>query len=55
MNIWEMPSAELVEQYSDVKAALTPAITEATAVVTRARAMSTTLGRYSITMRVPAM
>ena len=55
MNIWELPSDALVKQYSDVKAMLTPAITEANAVVTRARTMSTTLQRYSITMRVPAM
>ena len=55
MNIWEFPSDALVKQYADVKAMLTPAITEANAVVTRARTMSTTLQRYNISMRVPAL
>jgi hypothetical protein len=55
MNIWEMPSTSLVQQYTDVKAALPPAITEANTVVTRARSLSTSLQRYNITMRVPAM
>jgi photosystem II stability/assembly factor-like uncharacterized protein len=55
MSIWEMPSDALVKQYTDLKAAMTPAITDANAVVTRARSLSTTLQRYNITMRVPAM
>jgi len=55
MNIWELPSDALLKEYTDVKAMLTPAITEANAVVTRARTMSTTLQRHNITMRVPAM
>jgi hypothetical protein len=55
MNIWETPSPALVTQYTDLKAALTPAIAEANAVVARARTLSTTLQRYNITMRVPPM
>jgi hypothetical protein len=54
MNIWEMPSDALVRQYTDLKAALTPAITEANAVVARARTLSATLARHNVTMRVPA-
>jgi hypothetical protein len=54
MNIGELPSDALVKQYTDLKAALTPAITEANAVVARARTLSTTLQRYNISMRVPA-
>ena len=54
MSIWEMPSAALVSQYTDLKTALPPAITEGNAVVTRARTLSTTLQRYNVTMRVPA-
>ncbi|HKS04883.1 MAG TPA: hypothetical protein VJR92_01100, partial [Gemmatimonadaceae bacterium] len=54
MNIWEMPSDALVRQYTDLKAALTPAITEGNAIIARARTLSTTLQRHNVTLRVPS-
>ena len=53
MGIWEPPSDALVRQYTDVKAALPKAITDANAVLQRARALSQTLGTHGVTLTVP--
>jgi hypothetical protein len=53
MGIWELPSASLLKQYNDVRLALPAAITEANALLARARTMSTTLRRYDLTLTVP--
>jgi hypothetical protein len=52
-GIWEMPSAALVAQYTEVKAALPRAITEANGVLTRARAASEALKSHNVTLTVP--
>ena len=53
MGIWEPPSDALVRQYTDVKAALLKAITDANAVIQRARTMSQTLSTHGVTLTVP--
>lgn len=53
MGIWESPSAAVTRQASSARSALNAAITEANSVLSRARSMSTTLQRYSITLNVP--
>lgn len=54
MGIWETPSAELAKQAADAKAAVPAAISEANAILERARGMSTTLGKYGVTLLAPA-
>ena len=53
MSIWEPPSEALVRQYTEVKASLPKAITDANAILQRARAMSQTLGTHGVTLTVP--
>jgi hypothetical protein len=52
-NLWETPSAALVKQATDAKAALAVAVTEANALMARARALSNQLGRDNVTILVP--
>ncbi|MBC8089716.1 MAG: hypothetical protein H7Z40_20830, partial [Phycisphaerae bacterium] len=54
-NVWETPSAALVKQATDAKAALALAITEANGVLSRARALSGQLARDKVTILVPPM
>jgi hypothetical protein len=54
MSFTEMPSATLMKQYDEVKAALPKAISDANAVLLRAMTMSATLKKYDITLNVPA-
>jgi len=53
MGIWEVPSAGVLKQADDAKLALTRAITEANAFMTRLRPMSETLKQYDVTLTVP--
>ena len=53
MGIWEPPSNALVRQYTEVKAALPKAITDANAVLLRARTLSRTLSSHGVTLTVP--
>jgi photosystem II stability/assembly factor-like uncharacterized protein len=53
MGIWEPPSAAMTTQASSARAALNSAITEATNVLTRARAVSAALRPHNITLNVP--
>jgi photosystem II stability/assembly factor-like uncharacterized protein len=53
MSIWEVPSAALVAQYNELKLTLPRAVTEANAFLARARTMSESLRRHSITLNVP--
>ena len=52
-GLWEMPSDALVKQATDAKAALTPAITEANAVLARVRALSAALAPHNVKLTVP--
>jgi len=55
MAFSEMPSATVTKQYDDVRAALPKAISDANAfLITRATAMSATLKKYDIELKVPA-
>lgn len=54
LAFWEMPSASVMKQYTDAKAALPKAIAETNAFLAKANAMSTTLGAQNITLTVPA-
>ena len=54
MAIWEAPSAASVRQYNDVKLGLPKATSDASALLTRAAAMSQTLKKYDINLNVPA-
>jgi hypothetical protein len=53
MGIWEAPSAAVSRQAASARTALTSAINDANAVLSRARALSPTLKRYSLTLEVP--
>jgi hypothetical protein len=53
MGIWEAPSVGATRQADEAKAALTKAMTEATAFLARAKTMSETLKRYDVTLNVP--
>lgn len=53
-NVWETPSAALLKQANDARAALTPAMTEASSVLSRARTVSTALNGSGIKMAIPA-
>jgi len=55
MAIWEAPSAASVRQYNEVKLGLPKATSDASALLTRASAMSQTLKKYDITLNVPAV
>lgn len=52
-NVWEMPSAAVVKQATDAKAALTLAMTEASGVLARARALAPPLERANVKITVP--
>ena len=54
MGAWETPSAALLKQSADVKVAMPAAINEANAFLAKARSMSQSLGKYNVTMLVPA-
>jgi hypothetical protein len=55
MAFSEMPSATVTKQYDDVRVALPKAISDANAfLITRATAMSATLKKYDIELKVPA-
>jgi photosystem II stability/assembly factor-like uncharacterized protein len=53
MQIWEPPSAAMTTQATSSRAALSAAITEATSVLTRARAVSAALRPHGVTLTVP--
>jgi hypothetical protein len=53
MGIWEMPSEALVKQYADIRLTLPKAITDANAILARARTLGTTLGSSGVTLTVP--
>jgi hypothetical protein len=55
MGIWETPSATLLNQANEARAALPAAITEATAFLTRAAQVSQALGTHGLTLTVPTM
>ena len=52
MGAWETPSASVMKQVTDVRAALPPAITAANAFMVKARAMSATLAPFGLTLKV---
>ena len=54
MGTWETPSAMVLKQVSDVKAALPTAMSEANTFIGKARAMALSLSPYGVTMLVPA-
>ncbi len=54
MGTWETPSAMVLKQVREVKAALPTAMAEANTFIGKARAMALSLSRYSVTMLVPA-
>jgi len=51
--VWESPSEALAKRYKDAKAELPKAITEANAWLGKAAAMSRTLEKYDVTLKVP--
>jgi hypothetical protein len=53
MNIWEAPSEAASRQAASARTALTAAITEANAVLARARTVSTALKAHNVTLNVP--
>ncbi len=53
MGVWETPSAAVLKQVDEVKAAVPGAVAEATALMTRARTMSQSLSSSGVTMTVP--
>ena len=53
MGIWEMPSDALMKQYNSAKVEVPKAIADANALLTKANAMSGTLVKYNIVLRVP--
>jgi photosystem II stability/assembly factor-like uncharacterized protein len=52
-GIWETPSESLQRQYADVRLAMPRLLTEANAFLTAARAASTELAKYQLTLSVP--
>ena len=53
LGVWEAPSAAVVRQSADARAALTQAITEADALLARVGPAAQALGQYGITLTVP--
>jgi len=53
MGIWETPSAGMLKQSADSKAALTKAIADADALMPKIAAVSAALKKYDITITVP--
>jgi hypothetical protein len=54
LGIWETPSDYNIKRYTDVKAALPRAVTEANGVLMRAMTLSQALKAHNITLNVPA-
>ena len=54
MEIWETPSAGMIRQGAEAKAALARAVTEANALLPKITALGTELKKYDITLTVPA-
>jgi len=54
MGIWETPSAGMLRQATEAKAALAKAIAEADALLPKISAASVVLKKYDITITVPA-
>jgi photosystem II stability/assembly factor-like uncharacterized protein len=54
MGIWETPSAGMVRQATEAKAALSKAIAEADALLPKIAVVSVALKKYDITINVPA-
>lgn len=52
-NLWETPSAAMVKQANDAKLALTAAVTEANAVLARARTLAAQFERQNVKVAVP--
>jgi photosystem II stability/assembly factor-like uncharacterized protein len=52
-GIWETPSESLQRQYADLRLSMPRLTTEANAFMTAARAVSTELAKYSLTLTVP--
>lgn len=52
-GIWETPSEALTRRYTEAKAALPAAISEANTVLAKATALSPTLKKYGIELNVP--
>src|SRR6185312_9591648 len=55
MAIWEAPSAASVRQYNEVKLGLPKATSDASALLSRAAAVSQALKKYDINLNVPAV
>ncbi|HEX6314245.1 MAG TPA: hypothetical protein VFZ73_05270 [Gemmatimonadaceae bacterium] len=53
MNVWEAPSEAVSRQAASSRTALLAAITEAQALLARARTVSNALRRYNVTLNVP--
>jgi hypothetical protein len=53
-GIWEVPSASMTRQYTELKLALPKAITDANALLVKAAAVSQALKKYDITLTVPS-
>jgi photosystem II stability/assembly factor-like uncharacterized protein len=53
MGIWEPPSAAMTTQATSARSALAAAISEANAVIARARTVSTALRPHNVTINVP--
>ena len=53
MGIWETPSAGMLKQSADAKAALAQAIGEADALMPKIAAVSQALKKYDVTLTVP--
>lgn len=54
LAFYDMPSASLMTQYTDVRLALPKAITEANAFLAKAATLSQALGKSGVTLTVPA-
>ncbi len=54
MGVWETPSAAVMKQVAEVKAAVPTVIADANALMTRARAVSQSLSSHGVTLTVPA-
>jgi hypothetical protein len=53
-GVWETPSASSVKQYNEVKIALPKAVADGNAFLGKAGAVSQTLAKYGVTIKVPA-
>jgi photosystem II stability/assembly factor-like uncharacterized protein len=53
-GVWEAPSAASVKQYNDAKLALPKAVADGNALLGKAGAVSQTLSKYGLTIKVPS-